>query len=114
MLEMANFSSFLWLFSVLSGFPDGSMDEEPACNAGDTRDMGLIPGLGRSGGGGHGNPLQHSCLEISMDRRAWQSTVIGRKELDMTEATEHSTVFHCVHVYVVCVCVYTHTYIYIS
>ena len=44
-------------------------------NAGDTRDMGLIPGLGRSPGGGHGNPLQHSWLENPMDRGAWRATV---------------------------------------
>ena len=41
-------------------------------NAGDLRDIGLIPGLGRSPGGGHGNPLQYSCLENPMDRGAWQ------------------------------------------
>ena len=46
-------------------------------SAGDRRDMGSIPGLGRSLGGGHGNPLQHSCLENPMDRGAWQSTVHG-------------------------------------
>ena len=46
-------------------------------NAGDIRDVGLIPGLGRSPGGGHGNPLQYSCLENPMDREAWQATVLG-------------------------------------
>ena len=40
---------------------------------GDTGDVGLIPGLGRSPGGGHGNPLQYSCLESPMDRGAWQT-----------------------------------------
>ena len=44
-------------------------------NVGDTRDMGLIPGSRRSPGGGHGNPLQYSCLENPMDRGAWQGTV---------------------------------------
>ena len=44
-------------------------------NAGDMRDKGLIPGSGRSPGGGHGNPLQHSCLENPIDRGAWQATV---------------------------------------
>ena len=44
-------------------------------NAGDTRDMGLMPGSGRSPGGGHGNPLQYSCLENPMDRGVWQATV---------------------------------------
>ena len=46
-------------------------------NAGDISDVDLIPGLGRSPGGGHGKPLQHSCLENSMDRGAWQATVHG-------------------------------------
>jgi len=46
-------------------------------NAGDIRDVGSIPGLGRSPGGGHGNPLQYSCLENPMDRGAWQATVLG-------------------------------------
>ena len=44
-------------------------------NVGDVKDMGLIPGLGRSPGGGHGNPLQCSCLENPMERGAWQATV---------------------------------------
>ena len=44
-------------------------------NAGDVRDVGSIPGLGRSPGGGHGNPLQYSCLENPMDRGAWRATV---------------------------------------
>ena len=42
-------------------------------SAGDVRDMGPIPGLVRSPGGGHGNPLQYSCLENPMDRGAWQA-----------------------------------------
>ena len=46
-------------------------------NAGDVRDAGSIPGLGRSLGGGHGNPLQFSCLENPMDRGAWQATIHG-------------------------------------
>ena len=46
-------------------------------NAGDIRDVGLIPGLGRSPGGEHGNPLQYSCPENPMDRGSWWSTVHG-------------------------------------
>ena len=46
-------------------------------NAGDIRDAGLILGLGRSPEGGHGNPLQYSCLENPMDRGAWQAIVLG-------------------------------------
>ena len=44
-------------------------------NAGDIRDTGLIPGLGGSPGGGHGNPLQYSCLENLMDRETWRTIV---------------------------------------
>ena len=44
-------------------------------NAGDVRDTGSIPGSGRSPGVGNGNPLQYSCMENSMDREAWQTTV---------------------------------------
>ena len=51
------------------------MVKNPPANAGDIRDMGLISGLGRSSGGGHGNPLQYSCLKNPMDRGAWQATV---------------------------------------
>ena len=49
----------------------------PACNAGDTGDVGLIPRSGRRPGGGHGNRLQYSCLECPMDRRAWWATACG-------------------------------------
>ena len=51
--------------------------KESACNAGDARDVGSIPGLGRSFGIGNGNPLQYSCLENPMDTGAWQPTVHG-------------------------------------
>ena len=46
-------------------------------NAGNIREAGLIPGSGRPLGGGHSNPLQHSCLENPMDRGAWWATVHG-------------------------------------
>ena len=51
--------------------------KNPLANAGDLRDLGLIPGSGRSPGGGHGNPLLYSCLENSMNRGAGQATVHG-------------------------------------
>ena len=54
-------------------------------NSGDTRDTGSIPGWGRSPRGGHGKPLQHSCLENPMDREAWWTIVHRVSELDMTE-----------------------------
>ena len=53
---------------------------------GDVTDVGSIPGSGSSPGGGHGNPLQYSCMENPMDRRAWGATVHGVKELDTIEA----------------------------
>ena len=53
------------------------MVKNPPANAGDVRDVGSIPGSGRSPGGGHANPLQYSCLENPMDRGAWQATVHG-------------------------------------
>ena len=56
------------------GFIAGSDGKESAYNAGD---LGSILGLGRSTGGGHGNPLQYSCLENPMDRGAWWATVHG-------------------------------------
>ena len=56
-------------------------------NTGDVRDVGSIPGLGKSLGGGHGNPLQYFYLENPMDRGHGGLQPKGRKELDMTEVT---------------------------
>ena len=55
--------------------------------AGDIRDLGLISRLGRSPGGGHGNPLQYSCLENPMDRGIWWVTAHRVAELDTDEVT---------------------------
>ena len=70
------------MFALLKGFPGGSDGKESACNV---RDLGSIPGLGRSFGEGHSNPLQCSCLENHMDSGGLQS--MGSQELDMTGAT---------------------------
>ena len=53
------------------GFPGGAVIKNLPANVGDSRDGGSIPGLGRSPGGGKGNPLQYLCLENPMDRGAW-------------------------------------------
>ena len=62
------------------------MKENLPADAGDIEDSGLIPQLGSSPGEGNDNPLQYSCLENPIDRGAWQATVHGLTELDMTEA----------------------------
>ena len=56
-------------------FPGGSAVKTLAANAGDSGDVGLIPGLGRSPERGHGDPFQYSCLENNMDKEAWQAIV---------------------------------------
>ena len=61
------------------------MVKNPPANAGDAGEVGSIPELGRSPGGGIGNLLQYSCLENSMDRGDWQDSPQGCKESDMTE-----------------------------
>ena len=60
-------------------------------NEGDVRDEGSIPGLGRSPGEGHGNPLQYSCLANPMDRRAWQATVhrVAKSRIRLKQLSMH-------------------------
>ena len=64
------------------GFAGGSDGKESVCNAGDP---GLIPRLGRSLGEGNGYPIQYSCLESSMDRGTWWTTVHAATESNTTE-----------------------------
>ena len=65
---------FLKYDIYIKGFPGGSDGKESVCSEGD---LGSIPGSGRSPGEGNGNPLQYSCLEKSMDRRARWATIHG-------------------------------------
>ena len=71
---------------IHSGFPGGAAGKELACNVGD---LGSMPGLGRSPGGGHGNSLI-LAWRIPMDRGAWRATVHGVAESDTTK-TKHSS-----------------------
>ena len=75
----------------LLGFPGGSDDKASACNAGDP---GSISGSGRSPAEGNGNPLQHSCLENSMDEGAWWATVHGVAKRQ-TRLSDFTSKIHC-------------------
>jgi len=71
------------LYKHKLGFPGGSASKESTCNVGD---LGLIPGLGISPGGGHGNPLQYSCLENPHGQRSLEGySAWGHKESNMAE-----------------------------
>ena len=77
------------------GFPGGTVVKNPPANAGDTGDTGSIPGSGRSSAGGHGNPLQYSCLKNSSDRGSWWASTRVRKE---SVTTEHACTYHIKYV----------------
>ena len=75
-------TNFQLIWLRFTFFPRGSDGKESSCSPGDPPS---IPGWGRSPGEGNGYPLQYSCLEISMDTGAWQTTVNGATQSDMTE-----------------------------
>ena len=66
--------------------------KNPPANAGDIGNAGSIPGSGISLGGGHGNPLQYSCLENPMDREAWQTTVhrVSKSQTQLKQLSMHT------------------------
>ena len=72
---------------IVLGFAGGSDSKESACNAGDPSS---VPGLGRSPGKGHGNPLQYSCLENLMERGAWRATVWGVTKSQTWQLSAHT------------------------
>ena len=78
-----------WYTSLykLKGFPGSPDGKESACNVGD---LASVPGLRRSSGGAHGNPLQYSCLENPMDKGAWRATVHGITKSHSWVTTEHT------------------------
>ena len=82
------------------GFPGGAVVKNPPANAGDAGNLGSVPRLGRSHGGGHGNPIQYSSLKDPMDRRTWRVTVVSQR--DTTECMRVHTHTH------------THTHYYIA
>ena len=90
-------------FSFYWGFPDSSVGQESTCNAGNSGDVGSIPGLGRSPGGGHGNPLQYSCLENPHGQRSlagyspWVTKSQTRLKLPSMHAHVH---IYYIHIYV--------------
>ena len=84
--------SFLFNWRII-GFSNGSVGKESACNAGDARNAGLIPGSGRSPGEGNGNPPQYSCLKNSVDRGAWQATYSPRVTKSWTQPSTGQNCF---------------------
>ena len=76
------------------------MVKNPPANIGDIRDASSILGLGRSPGGGHGNPLQYSCLENPMERGAWRA-IVHRVSQSWTQlsnvAQHHIILYSCVY-----------------
>ena len=78
--------------NLLRSFLGGSVVKNLPANAGDARDAGSIPELGRSHRVGNGSPPQNSCLDNSMGRGAWQATVHG-----LQRAVEHTRILICIH-----------------
>ena len=78
--------------------------KNPPANAGDLRDVSSIPGLGRSPGGGHGNPLQYSCLKNLMDRRVWKASVhwVTKSRTQLKQLSRHTcTMCHIYYDFVI-------------
>ena len=71
-------NTFAYIYELILGASQlALMVKNLSANAGDKRDVGSVPGSGRSPEGGHGNPLQYSCLENPMEKGAWRATVHG-------------------------------------
>ena len=79
-------------YTFVVGFPNGSEGKESTCNARDAWDLGLVPRLGRSCGGGHGNPLQYAFLENPTDRGARQAKVhrVAKSQTWLMQLSRHA------------------------
>ena len=82
------------------------MVKNPPASAGDITDTSSIPGSGRSPGGGHGNPLQYSCLENPMDKGAWQATVHGvaKNQTGLKQLSTHACRAHLFFFFIFAFC----------
>ena len=97
---------------LFMGFPGGASGKEPACQCRRHMRLRFNPGLGRSPGGGHGNPLQCSCLENPMDGGTWQATVHGvtKSRTQLKRLSRHARPYNprvtkqCMLIYVLCSC----------
>ena len=78
------------------GFPGGASGKEPTCQSEDVRGVGPIPESGRSPGGGHGNPLQYSCLERPRNRGAWWATVhrVAKSRTRLKQLSTHTHILY--------------------
>ena len=91
-------SGKLWKWEGALGLSWWLSSEESACNAGETGDLGSIPGLERSPGEGNGNPLQYSCLENPRDRGVWWTTVhrVAKSQTQLKWLSTHALIDHCI------------------
>ena len=94
MAERLNWTELIWFQKLILKLKVTSYwkwaGKESACNTGDTGDVGLIPGSGRSPGEGNGNPPQYSCLGNLLDRGAWRATVQGSQRVGQKRVTKHT------------------------
>ena len=101
MVELNNIINQMDVIDIykLLHFPGGLVVKNLPLNAGDARDTSSVHGSGRSPGGGNGNPLQFSCLENSMGRGAWPTTVHGAAKSRTLLSTNTHTLLHLTRAY---------------
>ena len=104
--DFSFFSTLMWLITLINfkmltktcisgikGFLGGTSGKEPACQCRRCKRHGFSPWVGKIPWGGHGNPLQYSCLENPLDRGAWRATVHGvaKSQTRLSDWAQHST-----------------------